>query len=151
MALVFFDDLRQRRFCLGKPESHGHVTVQVDGGSQGFTRLLPLARPGVQRPEATVAVCLERAHAECPGQSQGLTVGGCGSLGRRGIVVRIDLAEEPQGPRLITLSRVRAADLQATHGKCQRLVEAAEAQLRLAQPELDPHQVQLHLQHLAAR
>ena len=85
-----------------------------------------------------MAVRLERAHAQCLGQSQGLTVGGCGQLGLRGMAVRVDLAEEPQGPGLLTLLRVRAADLQATHRDCQRLVEAAEAQIRLAQPDMDP-------------
>jgi hypothetical protein len=51
-----------------------------------------------------MAVRLERAHAQRLGQGQGLTVGGCGSLGLRGMVVRIDLTEEPQGPGLIYAS-----------------------------------------------
>src|SRR5207247_5853171 len=52
----------QRIFGLREPEGHRHVAVQVDGGSQGGTRLLLLAGPGVQRPEAAVAVGLKRAH-----------------------------------------------------------------------------------------
>ena len=54
------------------------------------------------------------------------------------MAVRVDLAEEPQGPRLLTLLCVHAAELQATHRDGQRLVEAAEAQIRLAQPDTDP-------------
>src|SRR5262245_21495246 len=53
------------------------------------------------------------------------------------MAVHVDLAEEPQGPRLLTLLRVRAAELQATYRNCQRLVEAAEAQIRLTQPDMD--------------
>ena len=98
---------------------------------------LPLPGLDIQRAQATVAVRLERAHAQRLGQGQGLTVGGFGQLGLRGLAVRVDLAEEPQGPGLLTLLRVRAAELQATHRDCQRLVEAAEAQIRLAQPDMD--------------
>jgi hypothetical protein len=39
---------------------------------------------------------------------------------------------------------VRAADLQATHRDGQRLVAAAEAQIRLAQPDMDPAPQDLH-------
>src|SRR5262245_49879693 len=52
------------------------------------------------------------------------------------MVVRVDLTEEPQGPCLLPLVRVRPADLQATQRQCQRLVEAAEVQIRLAQPHI---------------
>jgi hypothetical protein len=48
-------------------------------------------------------VRLERAHAQRVGQGQGLTVGGFHGLGLRGMAVRVDLAEEPQSPRLLTL------------------------------------------------
>ena len=58
--------------------------------------------------------------------------------------MRVDLAEEPQGPGLLTLLRVRAAELQATHRKYQRLVEAVEAQIRLAQPDIGPAPHALH-------
>src|SRR5712691_3568071 len=47
--LLLFFHLRQRLLCLGEPEGHVHGAVQVDGSSQGRTRLLPLASPGVQR------------------------------------------------------------------------------------------------------
>src|SRR5882724_12595550 len=85
-----------------------------------------------------MAVGLERAYAQRVGLGKGLTVGGFGQLGLRGMAVRVDLAEEPQGPGLLTLLGVRAAELQPTHRNCQRLVEAAEAQIRLAQPDTDP-------------
>jgi hypothetical protein len=48
--------LRQRRLGLRQPEGHLHIAIQVDGGSQGGTRRLRLAGPGVQRPEAALAV-----------------------------------------------------------------------------------------------
>src|SRR5262245_13952672 len=54
------------------------------------------------------------------------------------MAVRVDLAEEPQGPRLLTLLGLHAAELQATHRDCQRLIAAAEAQIRLAQPAMGP-------------
>ena len=57
---------------------------------------------------------LERAHAQRVGQDQGLTVGGFGRLGLWGLAVGVDLAEESQGPRLITLLRLCAAEIQAT-------------------------------------
>src|SRR4029450_4700355 len=98
----------------------------------------PAGHLSVERTQATVAVGLERAHAECRGQSQSLTVGGFGQFGLRGLAVRVDLAEESQGPGLLTLLRLRAADLQATHSWCQCLVEAAEAEVRLRRPGLEP-------------
>jgi hypothetical protein len=87
---------------------------------------------------------LKRAHTQRVGQGQGLTVGGFGPRGLRGMAVRVDLAEEPQGPGLLTLLGIRAAELQATHRDCQRLVEAAEAQIRLTQPDTDPGPRDLH-------
>src|SRR5215216_5188147 len=91
----------------------------------------------IQGAEAPVAVGLERAHAEFEGKRESFAVGGFSRLDRRGMAVRVDLAEEPQGPGLLTLLCVRAAELQATYRDCQRLVEAAEAQIRLTQPDMD--------------
>ena len=130
--------LRQGCLSLREPERHLHRLVHLDPCRQLSTSLRPLADYGIQRAETPVAVRLERAHAQRLGQSQGLTVGGFDQLGLRGLAVRVDLAEEPQGPGLISLSCGHAAELQATHRDCQRLVEAAEAQIRLAQPDTDP-------------
>src|SRR5262249_48867712 len=55
--------LRQRLLCLGEPERHRHGAVQRDGCRQLAARRLPLTRLRIQRPEATVAVRLEWAHA----------------------------------------------------------------------------------------
>ena len=109
-------------------------SMAADRAARACCRTAGLA---IQSAQAVVAVGLKRAHAQRLGQGQGLTVGGFGQLGLRAMAVRVDLAEEPQGPRLLTLLRVRAAELQATHRDGQRLVEAAEAQIRLAQPDTD--------------
>ena len=109
----------------------------VDGGRELGACLLWLTYLRIQCAQTPVAVRLERAHAQRLGQGQGLTVGGFGRLDLRGLAMRVDLAEEPQGPGLLTLLRVRAAELQAPHRDGLRLVEAAEAQIRLTQPDTD--------------
>jgi hypothetical protein len=70
--------LRQRRFSLGQPEGHVHVTVEGNGGGECSVGLLSLVSCGIQRAEAPVAMGLERAHAEFLGQGEGLLVVGCG-------------------------------------------------------------------------
>ena len=52
-------------------------------------------------PEAEVAVGLERAHAQFLGQGEGLAVVGLGWLDVWGLALRGNLAEEPQGLRLV--------------------------------------------------
>jgi hypothetical protein len=65
---------------------------------------LPLTSRGVQGAQAAVAVGLERAHAECLGQSQGLLVVRFGPHDVRGIGAGLDNAKLVQrAPR----SRVR--------------------------------------------
>ena len=44
---------------------------------------------------------LERAHTQLLGQGEGLAVGGFGQLNLRRIALRVDDAEQPQGPRLL--------------------------------------------------
>ena len=65
-----------------------------------------------------MAVRLEGAHAECVGQGESLAVVVFGWLHLQGIVVRGNLTEEPQGPGLLTLLRLRAAELEATQRNC---------------------------------
>ena len=105
--------LRQRRLRLGQPEGHVHGTIQVDGGGEFSAGLLLLAGLGIQRAEAPVAVGLERAHAELLGQGEGLAVVGFGLLDLRGIALRRNLAEEPQGICLVAMFLVLAGSRRA--------------------------------------
>ena len=77
--------LRQRRLGLWEPEGHLHGPVHLHGRGQRGARLLLLARRSIQRAEAPVAVGLERAHAECVGQDEGLVVVGDSGLAFRGM------------------------------------------------------------------
>ena len=62
----------------------------------------PAGPSDIQRAEAEVAVGLERAHAECLGQGEGLAVGGFGLFDLRGLTLRRNVAEEVQGIRLVS-------------------------------------------------
>ena len=68
--------------------------VQVARRAQLRTRLLPLATPGIKRAQAAATVGLERAHAECVGQGEGLLVVGYGGLALQGIAPHRNVAEE---------------------------------------------------------
>src|SRR5437867_6665366 len=72
--------LRQGRLSLGEPESHPHGTVDLKRCRQCGARLLPLAGPGVQRPEATVAVRLQPDMPERCSHGQGALAGDHGTL-----------------------------------------------------------------------
>src|SRR5262245_66486179 len=61
----------QRCLHLRQPEGHVHDAIQVNGGGQLGASLLLLASCGIQRAEASVAVGLERTHAEFFGQGEG--------------------------------------------------------------------------------
>ena len=82
----------------------------------------------IQRAEAAVAVGLQRAHAEFVGQGEGLAVVGCGRLGLRRIALRSDVAEEAQGPCLVSPFLVVPAELERPLGQGQRLLQAAGQQ-----------------------
>ena len=125
--------LCQRRLGLGQPEGHVHGAVQLDGSGQLGAGLLPLARLGVQRAEAEVAVGQERAHAQLLGQGYGLLVGGCGRLDLRGSALRGDLAEEPQGLGLVGPLLGVAGACQGTLGKLVCLLQAAGQEIRFAE------------------
>ena len=135
--------LCQRRLRLGQPERHLHGTVQLDGGGQLSMGLLLLSRLGVQGAETQVTVGLERAHAEFLRQGKGLAVAGVGLFDFRGITMRGNVAEEAQGIRLMTSFLVGTGILEGTGGERTRLLQAAGAQMRLAQGEelkrLDTH------------
>src|SRR5207249_3010597 len=73
--------LHQRCLCLREPERHVHGAVEGNGGRQRQAGLLCLAGPGVEGAEATVAMRLERTHAELFGEGEGLAVVGFSLLG----------------------------------------------------------------------
>ena len=82
-----------------------------------------------------MAVGLERAHAECVGQREGLVVVGYGGLALRGIAPRRNVAEEAQGIRLVAAFLVRTGMRQRALGEGLRLLQAVGQQLRLPQGE----------------
>jgi hypothetical protein len=93
--------LRQHRLCLGQPERHVHGAVDADGSHKFSPGLLSPAYPGIQCAEVSVAVGLERAHAEILGQGEGLLVVGFGLLGSGGTGVGLDDAKLVQRERLV--------------------------------------------------
>jgi hypothetical protein len=101
--------LRQRGLDLRQPERHVHGAVEVHGSGQSRVSLLPPVELRIQHAETTMAVGLERAHADRLGQGEGLAVVALGRLDLRGAAVRGDVAEEPQGIRLIALPLITAA------------------------------------------
>src|SRR5215470_10946413 len=74
--------LRQCCLRLGQPEGHLHVIVHLDGRGQR-------------------GVGLERAHAECLSQGEGLMVVSGGLLNVWGLAMHSNLTEEPPGMRLV--------------------------------------------------
>jgi hypothetical protein len=87
--------LHERRPRLGEPKGHVHGTVEVDCRGELSVCLLRLACPGMQHSQAKMAVGLERAHAECLGEGEGLAVIAFGWLDLQRILPRRDLAEDP--------------------------------------------------------
>jgi hypothetical protein len=85
--VIYSTDLCQCRIGLGQPEGHVHSTVQVNGRGQGGTGLFGTTSLVIKLAKAEVAVRHQWAHAQLPGQSQGLLVvdfGLCG-IGRVGV------------------------------------------------------------------
>src|SRR5262245_8286216 len=115
-------DLPQRRFSLGQPERHVHGAVELDGSRKCNTGLLPLTGLHIQRAKAAVAVSLEGAHAQLLGQGEGLAVGGCGQLKREGSTLRVDDAEQPQGPRLLASQVLLRSMCEGTFGELDCLL-----------------------------
>src|SRR5262245_10732182 len=117
--------LRQRYLGLREPQGHPHGTVQVDGSGQGSAGLLPLAGGGIQRAQAAVAVGQERTHAQLFGQRYSLLIGGHGGFDLQGSALRSDLAEQPQGPRLMALMMAVTGACQGALGQLVRVLQAA--------------------------
>ena len=64
-------------------------------------RLLPLASRGIQRTQATVAVRLERTHAQHFGEGERVLIMGLGQLDVRRLVSGSDITEQAQHIRLM--------------------------------------------------
>jgi hypothetical protein len=94
-----------------------------------------------------MTVCYESTHPQLLGQGKGLEVAGVGLFDLRGITMRGNVAEEAQGIRLRTSFLAGTGMLEGTGGKRVRLLQAASAQMCLAQGEEQRHLVT----HSAAR
>ena len=92
-----------------------------------------LASLGIERAQPQVAVGLERAHAQFLREGEGLAVAGFGLFDLLGMAMQRNLAEEAQRIRLITSFLVGTGKIEGTGGKRARLLQAAGAQMRLAQ------------------
>src|SRR5215475_1540017 len=103
--------LCQRRLGLKQPERHLHSAVHLVGRGQRGAGLLPLARRAIQRPEAAVAVRLERAHAQLLGEGQRLLVVSGSWFDLRGLVMPGDVAEEVERPGLVASLPVHVGEL----------------------------------------
>ncbi len=117
--------MRQRRCRCGEPEGHVHGTVQLDGGGERGAGQCSTACPAVQRAETAVTVRLQRAHAEFPGQGEGVLIVGLGRLDLRRLAPCCDVAEKAQGIRLVTTFLAFTGERQRTLGEGVRLLQAA--------------------------
>src|SRR5262249_21123012 len=95
-------DPRESSLRLLQPEVHTHLPIHRRRGRQMLPSPSQVASPATKRPEPEVAVGHERAHAELLGEGERLLVVLLGDLGLGGIAIRVNLAEEPERPRLVT-------------------------------------------------
>jgi hypothetical protein len=91
--------------------------------------LLLLAGLEIQGAEATVAVGLERAHAEFFGQGEGLAVTFSSLIAPRRLTLRRNIAEEAQGIRLVAAFLVFIGECQLTLGEGMCFLTASERRL----------------------
>src|SRR5262245_7756427 len=99
--------------------------VEVARSAQLWACLLPLAEPGIERAQATVAVGLERAHAQLLGEGEGLAIVAGGGLALGGHLARRTLTQEPQGPGLGAAELVLAGEIARLRSALARLFQAA--------------------------
>jgi hypothetical protein len=85
-----------------RPEGHVHGAVQLDGGGQPGTGLFLPPKPGRQHAETEVTVGLEWAHAEFFSQRHGLLVSILSPFDLWGLLMRMDFAEQPKSPSLVS-------------------------------------------------
>ena len=95
--------------------------------------LVRLAGGGIQRAEAPVAVALERPHAQCVREGEGLPVVDFGRLDLWDRLARRALAQEPQRPCLPATLLVLARELDRLRSAQARVFQAARQQIRLAE------------------
>src|SRR5262245_40017848 len=81
-----------------------------------------------------MAVGLERAHAQCLREGKSLLVVSYGVLDLRRLAPRRNLAQEPQGPRLVPPFLLGTREGQGTRGAYAGLLPAASQEIGLAQP-----------------
>ena len=75
----------------------------------------------------------ERAHAKLIGQRHGLSVGGFGCLGIRGLALCGNLTEEPQGIGLVAALLEVPGAIEGLPGLLARVRDAAGQQIRFAE------------------
>jgi hypothetical protein len=90
----------------------------------------PLLAYSVPRPRWQWA-WLERAHAQRLGQGEGLVVMGFSLLDIWGIVMRSDLAEEPECVRLMSAVLAVTGERESTPGKLDCFIQAPSQEIRL--------------------
>ena len=97
--------------------------------------LVALAYAPIELAEAEVAVGDERAHPECLGERERVTVVAVSVL--RGLAAGGDLAEEAEGPRLVGALTALAGKGQGSPGECESVLEpiSEERTLRPETPE----------------
>jgi hypothetical protein len=109
--------------------------------------LLPLTELGIQRPQAAVAVGLERPHPQLVGQGEGLAIVIFGPVPLRRFVLRRNVAEEAQGIGLVTPLLARRGKGEGLPGEVMGLLDVSSQQPGLAQPRetnrLLPHGAEL--------
>src|SRR5262245_3020470 len=101
----------------GKPERHLHCTIQLGSRGEGSPGLRSAAQPTRDGTETEVTVGLERTHAEFLGQGEGLAVVDLSRRKLRGITMRSDVAQEPQGIGLIASLLMDSGVFEGTTGR----------------------------------
>ena len=107
-----------------------YISMAVDSSARACS-CWPM--PGVQRAEATVAVRLERAHAQLLGQGESLCIVGGGRCPLDGRLLGCEVTEEPQGPGFAPPFPVRSGKAEGTCGTLACVVQATRQPIRLAQ------------------
>jgi hypothetical protein len=125
----------QRGLQLGQPEGHLHDTVEAPGPGPLGPGLLLMVSPGIQRPQAVVAVGLERAHPQLFGQDEGLAVMGFGRLGIWRLTLCHELTQEPPSPGFVAPFFAGPDEVEGLHGQAFGLLHATGQQEGLALPD----------------
>ncbi len=103
--------------------------------SKSCRALAVAARPALEPGAAHVAVGQERAHRELLGEGRGLPERGLGGAAIPGRPSRHHLAQEVQGVGFVSALALLAGHQQGLAGRVVGLVEAAGAEIGLAQAD----------------